>query len=199
MTAGPTWPSGTPWPPEPSGHRHQDDHYAQGQSSPDHTPADQEPAHAVIGEMARLLKATHIEMLMDGCVLAGIMIGIAVESMSWTRALHPSLAGVVDLGLMCGAAVTWLIAASVLVWAGRPVLHALSEHRWKTGAPLDPRARWLTLPPVGSSGEEWTWTRAHLLLGGARLAMYRIHLAGTWTIAAAVFFLVCTGALVLGL
>ena len=36
--------------------------------------------------------------------------------------------------------------------------------------------------------EEWTWTRAHLLLGAARLARRRAQIADTWTYIVAAYF-----------
>ena len=84
--------------------------------------------------------------------------------------LRPSLLGVANVGLLGGVLACWLVAVFLLARAGRPVLNAVSELRWVTGAPLDPRAGWLTLPPVGAAPAEWTWNRAHLLLGAARLA-----------------------------
>jgi len=71
--------------------------------------------------------------------------------------------------------------------------------RWKTGAPIDPRARWLTLPPTGADPQEWTWVRAHLLLGAARLARSRAQTADTWTYIVAAYFLVWTVVVLLGL
>ncbi|HWG62684.1 MAG TPA: hypothetical protein VG253_13320, partial [Streptosporangiaceae bacterium] len=40
---------------------------------------------------------------------------------------------------------------------------------------------WVTLPPVGADPAVWTWNRAYLLLGAARLARYRMQFADTWT------------------
>jgi hypothetical protein len=82
---------------------------------------------------------------------------------------------------------------------GRPVHHALSELRWRTGAPLEPRPRWVTLPPAETSPEEWAWSRAHLLLGAARMTRCRIQLADTWTYVTAGFFLIWTAVVLLGL
>jgi len=64
---------------------------------------------------------------------------------------------------------------------------------------VDPRALWLTLPPAESDPEEWTWTRAHLLLGAARMTRSRIQLADTWTYVTAAFFLIWTALVLLGL
>lgn len=79
------------------------------------------------------------------------------------------------------------------------VVNALNELRLRTLAPVDPRARWLSLPPVGTNSEEWTWIRAHLLVGAARLSRYRLEFADTWTYVTAAGFLVWTAFLLLGL
>ena len=149
--------------------------------------------------MAGLLRDTRGNMLVGGGVLGAITIGIALEATFSSRALRPGPVGVINVGLLCGMLVCWLRAVTLLALAGRPVLDALSELRWRTGAPLDPRPRWLTLPPIESSPGEWTWIRAHLLLGAARLARYRIQLADTWTYLTAACFLVWTAVILTGL
>ena len=50
----------------------------------------------------------------------------------------------------CAIVACWLAAVVLLAWASRPVLNRVSQLRWVTGAPLDPRPRWVTLPPVGA-------------------------------------------------
>jgi hypothetical protein len=160
---------------------------------------DQGPAHAVIGEMAGLLRDTRGELVTAGCILGAIMIGFALEAGLSAQALRPSVAGVLNLTVLCGFFLSWLVAVLVLAWASRPVLNTLSQLRWVTGAPLDPRPRWLTLPRLGAYADEWTWSRAHLLLAAARLARYRVQVAETWTCLAAGCFLVWTVIIVFGL
>ena len=188
MTSRPSWPS------EPAR-----GYYSDGDDAQDQAPPDQEPALAVIGEMAGLLRDTRVNLLTGAGVLGAITIGLALEAAFSARALHPGLAGVINAGLLCAVLGCWLAAVTLLGRAGRPVLNALSELRWGTGAPVDPRARWLTLPPLGADPGEWTWTRALLLLGAARLARYRIQLADTWTYITAAGFLVWTMIILLGL
>ena len=159
---------------------------------------DQGPAGAVIGEMADLLRDTRASMMTDGCILGAITIGIAVVAGVSARGLPPGLAGLVDLGLLVGVMASWLVAVIMLAWAGRPVLNAVSELRWVTGAPLDPRAQWLTVPPPQADPVEWTWNRAHLLVAAARLARYRMQFADTWTYLAGGCFLAWTVVIVLG-
>ena len=192
MTTTPTWPS------RPSGSYRPDGDYVHKHTQPDHGLLDKEPAHALIGEMAGLLRNTRVNMLTGASVLGAITIGTALQAGIWAKVLGLSPVGVINLGLMSGFAFSWLIAVFLLASAGRPVLNALGELRWRTGSPLDPRAPWLTLPPLGSNSEEWTWTRAHVLVGAARLSRYRIQLADTWTFVAAAFFMVCTAVFLLG-
>jgi hypothetical protein len=151
------------------------------QAPPERAQSDHEPAHVVIGEMADLLRDTRGGMITDGCLLGAITVGFALEAGPSADALRPGLAGVIDLGLLSVLAFCWMAAAFLLAWAGRPVLDTVSELRWITGAPLDPRPEWVTLPPVGADPAEWTRDRAYLLLGAARLARYRMRLADTWT------------------
>ncbi len=193
MTAQPTWPSG------PADRCDTQDEPADDQPRPDYVLPDEEPAYAVIGEMAGLLRETRGNMLACAGLLSAVAIGVAAETTALGRVPRPGLAGVINIGLMCPLLCCWLVAAVLLAMAGRPVLNALSEIRWVTGAPLDPRAPWLTVPPPGAHPEGWAWIRAHLLLGAARLARHRMHLADTWTCIAVACFLVWTATVSLGL
>jgi hypothetical protein len=168
-------------------------------SLPDRSQPDQGPAQAVIGEMAWLLRDTRGSMLLGGSVLSAISVAIGLEAAFSAHAVRSGLSGAVNAGLLSGLLLCWLTAVILMAVAGRPVHNALSEMRWKTGAPLDPRAGWLTLPPAGADLQEWTWTRAHLLLGAARLARRRTQLADTWTYITAAYFLVWTVVILLGL
>jgi hypothetical protein len=168
-----------------------------GQVPPDQA-QDYGPAHAIIGELARLLRETRGYLVVGGGVLAAITIGIALEAGFAARALQPGASRVVNIGLVLGLVICWLRAITLLALAGRPVLNALSELRWQTGAPLDPRPGWLTLPPVGDCPDEWTWIRAHLLLGAARLARHRVQLADKWVYVTASCFVVWTAIVIIG-
>lgn len=169
-----------------------------GQVPPDQVRQDQGPAHALIGELAGLLRETRGYLLVGGGVLGAITIGIALEAGFAARALQPGGLRVINTGLLLGVVFCWLTAVTLLALAGRPVLNALSELRWQTGSPLDPRAAWLTLPPVGAYLDEWSWIRAHLLLGAARLARHRVQLADTWVYVTAFCFVVWTTIVVIG-
>jgi hypothetical protein len=163
-----------------------------------HVLPDRAPAHVVISDMADLLRDTRASMMKDGCLLGAITIGFALEAGLSAGELRPSPAGVINLGLLAGIVVCWLAAVLLLAWAGRPVLSTLNELRWVTGAPLDPRPGWVTLPPVGADPAEWTWNRAYLLLGAARLARYRMLYADTWTYFTGGCFLAWTAITIIG-
>lgn len=188
MIGRPSWPYG------PARGRDPDDLVRPDQAQPD-----QGPAQAVIGEMAWLLRETRSSMFLGGIVLSAITVGIALEAAFSGRVIQPGVVGAVNAGLLCGLLFCWLTAVFMLARASRPVHNALSELRWKTGAPLDPRAIWLTLPPTDSDPQEWAWTRAHLLLAAARLTRCRIQVADTWTYVTAAFFLIWTALVLLGL
>jgi hypothetical protein len=182
------------WPYRPAREREPADRALPGRAQPY-----QGPAQEVIGEMASLLLDTRSGLLLGGGVLSAITIGIGLEAAFSARVLHPGVVGAFNVGLLFGLLVCWLTAVIMLARAGRPVHHALSELRWRTGAPLDPRPRWLTLPPAETSPEEWAWTRAHLLLGAARMTRCRIQLADTWTYVTAALFLIWTAVVLAGL
>jgi hypothetical protein len=149
-------------------------------------------AQEVIGDMAGLLNDARPTMFLGGGILAGLTLGIALEAALAPSPLGHGLTGLAG-GLLLGCLVLcWLRAVGLLVLAGRPILGMVSDHRWKAGAPLDPRARWLNLPPINATAEEWTWVRAHLLLGAARIRMDRIQAALNWTLVTTGFFLAWT-------
>jgi hypothetical protein len=165
----------------------------------DRSQPDQGPAQEIIGEMAWLLRDTRGSMLLGGSVLSAVTVAIGLEAAFSDHAVRPGLVGALNAILLSGLVLCWLIAVVLMAAAGRPVHNALSEMRWKTGAPADPRAGWLTLPPEGADLREWTWIRAHLLLGAARLARRRTQVADTWTYITAAYFLVWTVVILLGL
>ncbi len=188
MIGSPSWP-----------YRPARGHNPQGRDLPDRSQLDQGPAQEVIGEMTWLLRDTRASLLLGGGVLSAITVAIALEAAFSGRAMRPGVVGAVNAGLLAGLLVCWLTAVVMLAIASRPVHSALSEMRWKLGAPIDPRAGWLTLPPAGTDPAQWTWARAHLLLGAARLARRRAQLADTWTYIAAAYFLIWTVMILLGL
>jgi hypothetical protein len=187
------------WPSGPSEGYYQDEVAVQDQTAPNQLLSEQTEAMGVITELAALLRDTRVNLSISAGTLAAITIGVALEAAFSGRALPPGALGIVNFALLCGLLACWLRAVLLLATSGRPVVNALSELRWRTGAPLDTRAPWLTLPPVGTNPQEWTWIRAHLLVGAARLTRYRLQRADTWTYVTAGAFLVWTAFLLLGL
>jgi len=183
-TPGPSWPFGPG-----------EGYYA----DQDRALPEQREAMGVITELAALLRDARVNLAISAGTLGAITIGLALEAAFSPVALRADALGLVNGALLFGLLVCWLRAMLLLATAGRPVIDALSELRWRTGAPIDPRARWLSLPPVGSNPEEWTWVRAHLLVGAARLSRYRLQRADTWTYLTAGGFLVWSAFLLLGL
>jgi hypothetical protein len=153
---------------------------------------DRELAQEVIGDMAELLNDTRPSMYLGGGILAALSLSVAVEAAFSPAVPGSSAAGIAIYVLLSCLVLCWLRSAGLLLVAGRPILGMLSDHRWKAGAPLNPKARWLTLPPIKASPEEWTWVRAHLLLGAARLRMERTQAALNWAFITAVLFGVWT-------
>ena len=174
-------------------HSFGDDHLGADREAPDRGPAQDQ-----IAEMAGLLRDTRGSALLGGCVLSALTIGIALEAAFSPSVLRPGLAGVVSVSLLGGVILCWLRAAALLLLAHRPVLDQLNDHRWRTGAPLDPRVRWLSMPSTEDSEAAWTWTRVNLMLGAARVRRERIHLADTWAFITVACFLVWTAAILLG-
>jgi hypothetical protein len=191
MTAPATWPTRKNEVASPHGD-YAGEQGPAGQELPDHV-----PAHEVISEMADLLRDIRGSMMTDGCMLGAITIGFALEAGLSARGLRPGLAGVINLGLLGGIVFCWLVAVFLLARVSRPVLNTVSELRWVTGAPLDPRPGWVTLPPVGADPAEWTWNRAYLLVGAARLARERVQFADTWTYFTGGCFLAWTAIIIL--
>jgi len=179
-------------------HSFGDEHLGADRELPDRELPDRGPAREVIAEMAWLLRDTRGSMLLGGSVLSAITIGIALEAAFSSSVLRPGVAGLASAGLLCVLILCWLRAGALLLLAGRPVLVQLNDQRWRAGAPVDPRVRWLTLPPVEDSGDAWNWTRVNLLLGAARIRSERIHLADTWAFITAACFLAWTVTVLLG-
>jgi hypothetical protein len=174
-------------------HSFGDDHPDAGREAPDRGPAQDQ-----IAEMAVLLCDTRGSVLLGGSVLSALTIGIAMEAAFSPSVLRPGLAGVVSVSLLGCVILCWLRAAALLLLASRPVLDQLNDHRWRTGGPIDPRVRWLSMPSSEDSEAAWTWTRVNLMLGAARVRRERIHLAHTWALITVACFLAWTAAILLG-
>ena len=162
-----------------------------GRRPPGDPPA-QESAQEVIGEMAWLLRDARGGMLLGGSLLTGITIAVGAEAAISHAVIRPGPAGLGGAAVLAILTGCWLRAAALLLLAGRPVLAQLSAHRWRTGAPVDPRVRWLTVPPAADGAAAWDWTSVNLLLGAVRIRCERVHLADTWTFLTAAVFGVWT-------
>jgi len=170
-----------------------DDRLDSGREAPDRGPAQNQ-----VAEIAVLLSNTRGSTILGGSFLSALAIGIAVEAAFSPSVLRPGLAGVASVSLLGCVIVCWLRAAALLLLAGRPVLDQLNDHRWRTGAPLDPRVRWLSTPTAGDSQAAWSWTRVNMMLGAARVRRERIQQAGIWTFITVACFLLWTVAVLLG-
>ncbi len=169
----------------------------------DHLDVDREvpdrgPAQPVIAEMAALLRDTRGSMFLGGSVLSALTIGIALEAAFSPSVLRPGPASVLSVSLLGCVIACWLRAAALLLLAHRPVLDQLNDHRWRTGAPLDPRVWWLSTPSTADSEAAWDWARVNLMLSAARVRRERIHLADTWTFITVACFLILTVTVLLG-
>src|SRR2546429_71137 len=114
-------------------HSFGDDHLDADREAPDRGPAQNQ-----IAELAVLLSNTRGSMILGGSVLSALTIGIALEAAFSPSVLRSGLAGMVAVSLLGCVILCWLRAASLVLLAGRPVLDQLNDHRWRTGAPLDP-------------------------------------------------------------
>jgi hypothetical protein len=171
--------------------------FGHDQLAADDEAADRGPAQDQIAEMAWLLRGTRGSVLLGGSILGALSVGIALEAAFSPSVLRPGLAGVVCVSLLGGLILCWLRAASLLLLASRPVLDQLNDHRWRTGAPLDPRVRWLT----GSSADgaaAWDWAHVNLMLGAVRHRRERLQAADTWAFITVACFLAWTVTVLLG-
>ena len=172
--------------------------FGDDQLDTDREAPDRGPAQSQIADMAVLLSSTRGSMILGGSVLSALIIGIAVQAAFSPSVLRPGLAGVLSVSLLGCVIVCWLRATALLLLAGRPVLDQLNDHRWRTGAPLDPRVRWLSTPSVGDGEAAWSWPHVNMMLGAARVRRERIQLADTWTFIAVACFLLWTATVLLG-
>jgi len=157
--------------------------------SDDQTDPDRELAQEILGDMAGMLNDTRHTMLMAGCLLGGLTLGIGVEAALAPAPLGTGVIRVLGAILLASLFISWLRSVGQLVLAGRPILGIVNNQRWKAGSPLDPRARWLHLPAIDATPREWTWVRAHLLLGAARIRMTRVQSALAWVFVTTGLFL----------
>jgi hypothetical protein len=160
----------------------------------DESPAGE--ARDVLGEMAALLRDTAPGLTTSAAALGTITIGLAVEAAALPMAPRPLPAIVACGGLFMILVLCWLRAATLLVLAGLPIGRALGQQRVRTGAPLDPRAPWASIPTPEAGAGQWRWGRVHQLLSQARLRSERIQLALNWSLVTTAAFLAWTAVLV---
>jgi hypothetical protein len=156
----------------------------------DHIQGDRALAQELIGDIAEKLNDTRTSLRLDGTILAGLTIGIALDAVFVPSAQGHGAIGICSDFVLACLIICWLRSVTLLVLAARPVLGIVNDHRWRAGAPLHPRARWLHLPPIDATDEEWIWVRAHLLVGAVRIRMERIQSSLTWTLITTGLFLV---------
>jgi hypothetical protein len=173
--------------------------FGDDQLDADREAPDRGPAQDQIAEMARLLSEMRGSLLLGGSILSALAIGIALEATFSPSVLRHGPGGVACVSLLGCVILCWLRAAALLLLAGRPVLDQLNDHRWRTGGPLDPRVRWLSMPFAQESEAAWTWVQVNMMLGATRVRGERIHLAGIWTFITVACFLAFTAAVLLGL
>ena len=80
------------------------------------------------------------------------------------------------VGLLIPVALSWLVAAALLLWAQRPVADALGELRWVTGAPVDLSMR---CPPLGvqpTPASDMEWSQVVRLIGAIAVWQGRARL-----------------------
>jgi hypothetical protein len=165
--------------------------------SDDQTVPDAGLAQEIIGDMAGMLNDTRHTMLVAGCLLSGLTLGIATEAALAPAPLGTGVSRLLGATLLAALIISWLRSVGLLALAGRPILGIVNNQRWKAGSPLDPRARWLHLPTIDATPQEWTWVRAHLLLGAARIRMTRVQSALNWVFITSALFLAWTMLIIL--
>jgi hypothetical protein len=111
-------------------------------------------AQEIIGDMAGMLNDTRHTMLMAGCLLGGLTLGISMEAALAPAPLGTGVGRVLGAILLGALIVSWLRSVGLLALAGRPILGIVNNQRWRAGAPLDPRARWLHLPSIDATPQE---------------------------------------------
>ena len=132
-----------------------------------------------------------------GAAAGAIAIGTAIEAAALPL-ISRTGPGVAVVGILFLILVLCLLrTVTLFVMSGLPLGRVLDEQRVRTGAPLDPRARWATIPAPGDvPGLPWGWDRAYLLLSQARFRAERIQAAMNWALVTTGAFLAFTGALV---
>jgi hypothetical protein len=146
--------------------------------------------------MAALIRDTRPYLIVSSAVAAAVLIGLAVEAAT-VPVGGPGPGAVATGALFVLVALCLLRTLTLIVLAGLPLGQALSQHRVTSGAPLDPRAPWASVPQLAAPGATWGWNRAYLLLSQARFRAERIQTATTWALITAATFLAFSAVLLL--
>ena len=173
-----------------------DDRAPEDQAPDDRNAARQENAQELLAEMAALIRDTRPSLLVSGSVAAAVLAGLAAGSVLLPLTGRGPGA-VAAIALFAAVALCLLRTLTLIVLAGLPLAQSLSQQRVISGAPLDPRAPWASIPAPGTSPQAWTWARAHLLLSQARFRADRIQAAASWALATAAVFLAWTSVVLL--
>ena len=150
---------------------------------PRDVPAPEDRAGDVLGEMAALLHDSRPGVLVCGAAVGAIAIGTAIEAVALPLISRTGPGIVVVGGLFVILVLCLLRTVTLLAMSGLPLSRVLDQQRVCTGAPLDPRAPWATIPEPGDVPDiegPWGWARAHLLLSQARFRVGRIQAAMNW-------------------
>jgi hypothetical protein len=158
--------------------------------------ARQEGAPELLAEMAALIRDTRPSLVVSGSVAAAVLAGLAIGSVVLPLTGRGPGA-VAALALFAAVALCLLRTLALIVLAGLPLAQSLSQLRVASGAPLDPRAPWASVPVPGTDPRSWTWARAHLLLSQARFRADRIQAATSWALVTAAVFLAWTSVVLL--
>ena len=117
-------------------------------------------AQELLAEMAALIRDTRPYLIVSAAVAAAVLIGLAVESTT-VPVGRPGPGAVAVAALFALVALCLLRTLALIVLAGLPLGHTLSQQRVSAGAPLDPRAPWASVPAPEATAEPWDWTRDH--------------------------------------
>jgi hypothetical protein len=153
-------------------------------------------AQELLAEMAALIRDTRPYLIVSGAVAAAVLIGLAVESTTLPVG-RPGPGAVAVIALFVVVALCLLRTLALIVLAGLPLGHALSQQRVSAGAAFGPSAPWASVPAPEAAAEPWGWARAHVLLSQARFRADRIQAATNWALITTAAFLACTAVLLL--
>ena len=121
---------------------------------PRDVPPAEDRARDVLGEMAALLHDSRPGVLVCGAAIGAIAIGTAIEALALPLISRNGPGIVVVGGLFVILVLCLLRNVLLLAMSGLPLSRVLDQQRVCTGAPLDPRAPWATIPEPGDADIE---------------------------------------------